>query len=125
MIEIPANKHWFSTGFVFEPGQKYKLNAQGIWHDDSIACTADGYKLQDKVARELWPLFKLVEPLRPLDTGDTWFQLVGKIGTSIFVIGSSCDFITHVEGELLCTANDCPFMYWNNHGNLQLTIEKN
>lgn len=124
MIPIPADSHWFATGYQFQAGKKYRLTATGTWYDDKIACSADGYKLQEKIDEEYWPFFKLVEPLRPLDTGDQWFQLIGKLDKTDFLIGTACEFTAQTDGELFCTANDCPFAYWNNQGTLQLSIEE-
>jgi len=121
-ITIPADKWWFPTGIILVPGAKYKFIAQGTWHDDAINCGPDGYTLQDKVPEWQWPFFRLVQGLKPLDTGDRWFQLVGKVGNSVFEIGSGMTCPAAEGGELFCTANDVPFMFWNNKGELTLNV---
>ena len=58
---------------------------------------------------------------------ENWFALIGAIDRdrhTEFVMGVSCEFVASKDGELTCYANDAPFMYWNNHGSIELTVER-
>lgn len=123
-ITVPAKAHWFATGIKLEKGKTYSFEANGLWYDDKIECGPDGYTLRTArppIAEEYWPLFHLVANLRPLNT-DQWFQLIGKVDADVFTIGTKLRYIAKLDGELFCTANDCPFMYWNNSGQLTLSV---
>jgi hypothetical protein len=121
-ITIPANKWWFPTGIILVGGTEYQFAAQGTWHDDYIICGPEGYTLQEAVPKWKQPFFRLLQGFRPQNTGDRWFQLIGKVGDSIFEIGTGLSCLVPVDGELFCTANDVPFMFWNNKGELTLNV---
>jgi hypothetical protein len=123
-VNVEANKHWFHTGISLIAGTAYKFTATGRWSDENIICGPDGYNLLKEVPEWQWPTFRLVEPLRPMNTGDTWFQLVGKVADTIFLIADGVTYTPGQGGELLCCANDCPFMFWNNTGSLTLAVEQ-
>jgi hypothetical protein len=121
-ITIPANKWWFPTGVILARGTEYQFAAQGTWHDASITCGPEGYTLQEAVPKSQWPFFRLVQGFRPQNTCDCWFQLIGKVGDSVFEIGTGLSCLSPDDVELLCTANDVPFMFWNNKGKLTLNV---
>lgn len=130
--QVCADKLWEFTNIVLEPGCRYRFVARGTWNDADIICGPQGYNLKDI---EAWkrPFFQPVAVFRPLNTGDQWFSLLGKIGEhgTLFEIGAGiASFESDAgaepgqgfDGRLYCTANDLPFMYWNNSGAVQLEV---
>jgi len=120
---INAAAWWGSTHIHLNAGHSYRFVASGQWEDDRISCDPNGYPLTD-VASTWRPLFKLVEPLRPMNTGDQWFSLLGKVGRTgqPFEIGDGKELKCNNDGILFCTPNDVFWMYWNNHGVLNLEV---
>jgi hypothetical protein len=114
---------WGVTGICLQAGRRYQLEASGQWFDASVECGPAGYDLS---ALPAWkrPLFKLTGRFRPLDTGDRWYVLLGKIGPEgrAFEIGTSLQLVSETPGVLYCTVNDLKLAYGNNRGAITLQI---
>lgn len=104
------------TRLRLQAGATYRFEATGEWQDRQITCGPSGY------ASPAW-YFRLVERWRRLPKAP-WFALVGQMGPSgePFLIGSGRELALSTAEELLCFANDLPFLYWNNSGTVSLTV---
>lgn len=118
-VAIPASQVWQSTGIVVNPGEQYRLAASGTWHDASIPSGPEGYPSPNA-------LFRALEGLRR-SPADNWFALIGALNQdkrTLFRIGSGTVFTARQPGTLCCFANDLRPMYWNNSGEVQLTVKR-
>ncbi len=116
---IRARPRWNRTGVPLIAGYEYELRATGGWRDWRTQTDADGY-----ASRTL--LLRLTERLRRAPR-ERWFALIGAIDAepkTQFHIGAFGRIMARSTGELTCFANDVNFMYWNNHGALQLTVKR-
>ncbi|MEO8630608.1 MAG: hypothetical protein ABI612_21300 [Betaproteobacteria bacterium] len=121
--DIDATVWWGATSVDLIAGHNYRFEAEGKWNDANIECGPEGYQLSALPAwRRL--LFRAAASLRPLDTGDRWFMLLGRIGAEgmVFEIGKSRRFRAGTSGTLYCSVNDVQFMYRNNRGAVNLRI---
>ena len=123
IITVPATEYWFRTGFQLAQGAGYEITVPlgQIWTDWWVKSGPGG------------GASLLQRPLRPFlrfgpdrDPRADFFTLIGTIGESLehaFVIGDGpCHFQAAVTGELVCFANDLREFYWNNYGEMRLTI---
>jgi hypothetical protein len=58
---------------------------------------------------------------------ENWFALIGALDSNIgsaFRIGSRCSYTANAAGELTCFANDVEGFYWNNYGEVSLTVTR-
>src|SRR6266498_1837839 len=116
IVTIQARKKWNDTGIQLIAGQEYQFTAAGKWIDWFIPCEADGFPSRDLILR-------LTQWQRRVPS-ENWFALMGALDfdkTSIFKIGAGRTLVMNRSGTLTCFANDVPYMYWNNHGSIQLT----
>lgn len=118
-VTIKASEYWNQTNIYLELNVKYLLEVQGeqFWYDWQNKADADGYTE---------PSLRYFEFLRR-SRNNKWFALMGNINSnenSTFLIGKKTTHIPTVGGELLCYANDVGFMYWNNSGQLLLTVTR-
>jgi hypothetical protein len=84
-----------------------------------VPCDADGYDSFNLVQ-------KLSEPLRRF-RNDRWFVLVGSLGRDgreLFRIGTEATYSPKSTATLFCFANDVILAYWNNRGELRLTVTR-
>jgi hypothetical protein len=100
------------TGVLLQPGITYQLRAHGTWCDASIKCGPDGHDAA-KLRSFRW--------MRRAPR-QNWFALIGHAAGQTFPISTAATITPAKAGELLCYANDVPFMYWNNKGAVTLTI---
>lgn len=121
-VQVPADRLWSHTGIVLERGVQYHLCAHGTWYDATIKCDPNGYEVQQALPKYKWPLFWATQPLKLLNTKGRWFQLLGKIGDSVFEIGTDKVLTAPDTGELLCAPNDARGFFGNNKGELTLTV---
>jgi len=66
------------------------------------------------------------EPLRRMKN-ENWFELIGALNSDIgtaFPIGKGCDYTKQTGGELTCFANDVEGFYFNNYGQVMLTVTR-
>jgi hypothetical protein len=131
-IDVPSHREWVDTGVDVEPGDVLELTATGFWWDAWIRTSSDGYSA---------PLFyKAGKTPRILD-GDKYFRLMGRIGDrsgppstdtqlsahgpdATFAIGRHVVRTAERSGRLYVFANDRQGYYWNNWGQVRLTITR-
>jgi hypothetical protein len=114
---IQARKKWNDTGIQLISGHEYEFKAAGKWIDLIYPSDADGYVSPN------W-LLRISERWRRVPK-ENWFALIGALDfdrTSAFKIGTVCTRQMQRSGRLTCFANDIFFMYWNNHGAIELTV---
>jgi hypothetical protein len=117
---IKACNLWNDTGLILDAGKSYAIGvAPGqYWYDAGIRCGPDGYDSPNIILR-------LSESMRRMKN-EKWFALIGAIDhdkTTAFNIGSGLERIElERRGQLCCFANDVWFMYWNNWGNMILSV---
>ncbi len=119
---VSSSEWWFDTGIELQAHKTYTLKATGTWNDADIECGPEGWTL-DQIDPWKHKFFRAVEMLRPLDTGDRWFCLLGKVGKEVFEIGEHFEYTPSTSGTLHCTPNDVPLAFWNNKGAIELTVE--
>jgi hypothetical protein len=118
---VQADKLWNDSGVHVMPGQTYNfvVPENEKWIDWHIPCGAAGYPST--------PLIRPWEELRRVPDAN-WLQLIGTIDRSAkppIVIGSKLvDFSPPFPGRLHFFANDLAWMYWNNKGNLAVTVTR-
>jgi hypothetical protein len=117
---VRADERWNQTFVLVHPGEQYRfevLPRDQVWKDWRIPATAVGYSK---------PYLRPFERFRRVP-GAAWFALVGTIGKTddgAFVIGAGVTKSMDAAGKLVCFANDISFLYWNNHGSLQLSVSR-
>jgi len=129
-VVVRARCKWNDTGFEVVGGAHYRLSVNGTWFDAHYEKDAAGYRSDDPVVpRFSRPMFALAERWRRLP-GANWFSLIGAVDRkSLFDMGAvlhsgSGEFTAPASGRLFCFANDLPFMYWNNKGQVLIQIER-
>ncbi len=118
-VTVAARRLWNDTGVVLEQGRTYRFTATGEWVDAWNRCGPDGYASNNVFLR-------LAEWARR-DPPEPWFALIGAHAHDLstqFAIGAGSECQPRHTGELTCFANDVPFFYWNNWGEISLTIER-
>jgi hypothetical protein len=117
IFDIFAKEKWNDTGLNVHAGEVYELSAIGIWHDASIPSGPEGYESSKLVLRLFAPFRR-----RPKDL---WFALIGAVGQreeTAFLIGKGCEWVVKEDGILNCYANDVSGFYFNNSGEVTLTV---
>ena len=116
---ILAREKWNDTQINLVAGAEYHFTATGLWTDSTIVCNADGYTSPN-------PLLRASERFRRVPK-ERWFALIGTIQRNkdtSFLIGVEARISPRSTGLLCCFANDVSFMYWNNQGEIQLTVTR-
>ena len=104
-FDIRADQGWQASGVRLEPGQKYKLTADGKWQ-----LTQDD------------------EPVSANGTGNSG-QLVGVVMTKMklgepFVIGEKSEYLSRVAGDLYLRCGDAWNSLADNTGEISVSVEK-
>ena len=106
------------TGLRVEEGGRYRFRTSGTWKDAWIVATPAGF--------ERWWL-RAFTPLRRLPEAP-WFALCAHVDGAAdrpFAIGGGLDeWHAPASGELVCFANDVPFLYGNNSGEITLQVSR-
>lgn len=113
-VRVRADQFWTDTGIALVPG-RYRFQASGRWSDWFIPSGPAGY--------HALPLLFFERQRRV--AGAPWMALIGAVGHddgAAFVIGEGGERDIDSAGELCCFANDLPTMYWNNQGEVELTV---
>jgi hypothetical protein len=114
-ISICSIKFWNETEIEIQNGEEYKFVAEGQWKDLLMKCDADGYSSLYMSLYNRWKRSK----------GNNWFALIGSINqTNDFLIGKANQKVFNESGKLFCYANDVKGFYWNNFGEISLTITR-
>ena len=128
-IPIQAGKEWNNTQIRLVAGEEYYLKASGQWTDLYIVCDADGWP--SGLLNLLFGLFGLNLLLEATKgfrrvPEERMFTLIGSIDQKApyFGIGVEARIAPKATGTLYCFANDASFAYWNNWGEIQLTITR-
>jgi hypothetical protein len=114
-----AKPHWNQTGIELAAGEQYEISAEGRWVDWFIPHGPEGDPSESFY-------MKAVEPLRRLPH-ENWFELIGALDSNIataFPIGKACRYTAKSAGELTCFANDVEGFYFNNYGQVLLTVSR-
>ena len=113
---IDSKLKWNSTGLSVFAREEYYFEANGTWKDAGIECTADGYNY--------WALTLATIFRRSFN--NKWFALIGTVDKSgrKYLIGQKNTIKFCKAGTLYFYTNDIIFMYWNNHGAIELTIKR-
>jgi len=116
-MQVCAANLWNDAMLTVSKGQTLRFAASGVWSDWGRICGSAGY--------ESTPLLRPFEGLRRMPSAQ-WFELVGCVDRRLdqcFAIGDAAQAIAPAAGRLFLFANDVAFMYWNNTGSLDVTIE--
>ena len=118
-VIVSAKEKWNSTGVELTAGGQYHFEARGEWFDASTRCGPDGYRSHNLILH-------LGEAFRRIRDAN-WFALMGSTvmeDSTAFLIGQKTTRTITRSGSLFCFANDVYFMYWNNRGQVQLTVTR-
>ena len=114
-VVILAKKFLNETDIDISKDEEYLFEAVGFWKDLLTKCDADGYTN--------WYMNMYNNKKRSVD--HNWFALMGNINNSNdFLIGKQNKIVFNNEGKLSCYANDVKGFYWNNSGQITLTITR-
>lgn len=123
-IVVQANQPETKTGILVNKKDVLSLSVIGIWKDAGIECDADGW-----TGESLFPYISFLYDNPFVDSlkqspGKPYMKLMGKVGDISFEIGNSKSkaFIMPSSGELILFPNDIPWLYWNNSGNITVTV---
>jgi hypothetical protein len=117
---VEAAKFWNPSGIALKAGSTYDVRVEGdqTWTDWYVVAGPDGYTLE---ALRPWDYWKRVP-------SQNWFKLTGTISRdekSPIPIGKALtNFSPNTSGELVCFANDIPWMYWNNRGSISVKVTR-
>ena len=116
---ILAKPHWNLTGIQLLAGEQYTMSAEGRWVDWFIPHGPEGDPSDSFY-------MKAFEPLRRMKK-ENWFALIGALNSDIasaFLIGAGCNYAAQTSGELTCFANDVEGFYFNNYGQVTLSVTR-
>lgn len=118
-VRIAAESRWNPTGIQMVPGEEYAVATQGQWCDATTRHSPDGERSESFYMR-LW------EPFRRGKDAD-WFTLMCGINSdesTTFKIDVRKPIAPLALGELTCFANDVAFFYFNNTGEIGMTVTR-
>lgn len=116
-VRVEARQKWTDSNLEVEAGTRYRISVTSTqkWKDWFVASGPDGYSK--------WVL-KPVEFLRRAPDAP-WFALMAAIDRrEPFLVGQTCEFEASTSGRLEFYANDIGFMYWNNSGSMDVSVEQ-
>lgn len=107
-VYLPANVEWCDTGVALHAGQMVQLRVGGGWSDGGPTAYGpggNGGTVEDGLVTDA-----------PLGA------LVGRVGSSEFVIGQETRFASPADGRLHLAMNDRRGDYAGNQGTMQIYI---
>lgn len=114
-VEIYSKIFWNETDLEILAGEEYKFDSVGSWKDLLVRCNSDGYVSWYMNLYNNWKR----------SPGNNWFALIGSLDKrNDFLIGKQSQLSFHNSGKLYCYANDVRGFYWNNSGQISLTISR-
>ena len=116
---VLAKPHWNLTGIQFAAGERYSMSAEGRWVDWYIPHGPEGDPSDNFY-------LKAFERFRRMPK-ENWFELIGALNSDLataFPIGKGCEYAAQTAGELTCFANDVEGFYFNNYGEVTLTVTR-
>lgn len=153
-FQVFANVTWNPSGFPVQTGEHYVIEVFGeqYWADGDIRSTADGYSFHyDVISNCFVAVGRCRSHLynrRRLPEAN-WMALTCGIGeftrqvtaaidayvryiplqeelvaATAFAVGQRLEFIAATSGELICFANDAYTLYWNNRGEIDVTVTR-
>ena len=117
-FRVCARPHWNNTSVDLVKGHRYYFELPGnpVWYDWFVRSGPEGYNS---------PFLFIFTPLRRYISAP-WFCLIGSLDKrrrDRFVIGNGArEYSATASGRLFCYANDVLWMYWNNHGEIQVNV---
>jgi hypothetical protein len=115
-VTVDARAPWVSTGINVKAGQKYQFTAIGVWGESpGVNRSADGGQA-GIFGSGYWGVI-------PRLPGAPWGALLGRVGTSIFLIGTAATLPMQQDGVLLLGINDGDSNVSDNHGFQTVTIK--
>lgn len=117
LVTVRARELWNDTQLDVRPGERWLIEATGEWMDWKTPSGPEGY---------VEPKLELFERLRRMPQAP-WFSLVAAVGNAretFVLIGRSGELRPTRAGRLQLFANDVSFMYWNNAGELAVSIQR-
>eukprot|EP01041_Mallomonas_annulata_P001542 gene1542-2979_t len=139
-IEVLGKHTGFGSQFWNDGGIRVNANGYGSYYDAVSNChvalgrcrshlkkrrrliSANWMSLACAIGEFVRPVFPIIpgheESARyvPLDES--------QVQESIFNVGMSLQFRANSTGELICFANDAHTLYWNNYGELRVTVTR-
>lgn len=123
---VLSRPRWNDLGIDVRSGDRYDFSAGGEWVDKMIPCGPDGYRSAQAPGLSR-AVLSLAEPFRRVRQAN-WFALIGAVDReeeTCFLIGSACTgWSPPRDGKLVAFANDHPWTYGNNRGQVTLTITR-
>ncbi len=117
-LEVSARAMRTSANLAVVPGEQYEISATGTWCDTKKhCCTADGFESTNRILR--W-----FEGRRRLPTA-RWFALIAATRDDEergVAVGTRGLYEPAAAGTLVLFANDVSFMYFNNLGNVTVSV---
>jgi hypothetical protein len=114
---VSAQRLCNNTLLLVRAGENYrfKVNPPNNWSDWGKPSSADGYG--STFFQKPWEHGRVIPSAN-------WFALCGEISQNDrFVIGSGPhDYLCRSTGPLFLFANDHPLFYWNNSGQISVSI---
>jgi len=132
-ITVNAESYWNASGLVLEKGVRYTISPKpnSIWKDWGKEAGVEGWEPESGFLK--W----FMSWARPLvrSPDEKLFQLMCLIWHRCGDSSRSCvtqfpiktpgrTILPSMDGEFCAYANDLPFMYWNNSGEISLVIER-
>lgn len=131
-VTVSARPYWVDTRIDVNIGETLEFRATGHWWDFFLRSTADGYEAAIFYSLRQYP--------RVLD-GHRYYRLMGRIGdasgppaedtqltplgpNSTFVIGQHSIYKMLRDGRLYVFVNDRRRMYWNNWGQIRVSVKR-
>lgn len=112
---IYSKKFWNKTEVKIESQEEYKFHRAGKWKDFFSETDADGYVSWYMSSYNCMKRSK----------NNKWFSLIGSIDkNNDFLIGKENKIVFQQSGKLYCYANDIKGFYWNNFGQITLTMTR-
>jgi hypothetical protein len=118
-VRIPASAYWTETGIWLQAGVPYCLVAQGQWCDAGLSSDAGGNPKPVLLQRLFAPLLRV--------PNERYFTLIGAFdrnSATTFPIRTGTTILAPRSGMLTCFANDVSWAYWNNSGEVELTVQE-
>jgi glutathione S-transferase len=146
---VYAHKWWNASGVEVEVGERYRIEATGVWSDQGTPAGPDGYQskkwflhlAEGSRRMEDRPWFSLVAAIHPLpdleaNNPDSENMLAGLIESAINGVAriddesnliptpNGCEIEIIEPGFLYFFANDSSFAYGNNSGFLMVEVTR-
>jgi hypothetical protein len=115
-VTVDARAGWINTAIPVKAGQKIHFTAVGEWGESpGVTRTADGGQA-GIFGSGYWGVI-------PPDRFAPWGALLGRVGSSIFLIGVDNIVTMPADGDLLLGINGSQDNLGDNHGYLVVTFQ--